>query len=132
MFKFRVYGEVRGQARPRTDFIHRKVYKTVQDVKYERRIKETFINSNGEVFGEKPIKIRVDVYRELPDSYPKRIKTEADTHKPDASNILKSVEDALNGIAYNDDKQIVDARCIKHPRTRNGGSYLEITIEEAK
>jgi Holliday junction resolvase RusA-like endonuclease len=35
------------------------------------------------------------------------------TVKPDSSNILKAVEDALNNIAYKDDSQICDSRSIK-------------------
>jgi len=35
------------------------------------------------------------------------------TETPDASNILKLVEDALNGIAYEDDKQVVMPIVIK-------------------
>ena len=31
------------------------------------------------------------------------------TKKPDADNIIKSIADALNGIAYADDSQIVQA-----------------------
>lgn len=31
------------------------------------------------------------------------------THKPDFDNVTKAVCDALNGIAYSDDSQIVDA-----------------------
>jgi Holliday junction resolvase RusA-like endonuclease len=35
------------------------------------------------------------------------------TIKPDASNVLKIIEDALNGLAYVDDKQIVWVEVIK-------------------
>lgn len=48
------------------------------------------------------------------------------TKKPDSSNILKSVEDAVIGIAYKDDAQIADTRAVKfyseHPR-------VEVTIK---
>ena len=33
--------------------------------------------------------------------------------KPDVDNVLKLIMDALNGVAYLDDKQVVDARCAK-------------------
>ena len=33
--------------------------------------------------------------------------------KPDFDNVVKAVCDALNGIAYDDDKQIVEARVMK-------------------
>ena len=36
------------------------------------------------------------------------------TVKPDGDNILKLVADALNGIAYDDDKQIVQMTITKH------------------
>ncbi len=35
------------------------------------------------------------------------------TVKPDCSNVLKAVEDAMNGIVYFDDKQIADLRVSK-------------------
>ena len=36
------------------------------------------------------------------------------TQKPDADNIAKSVLDALNGLAYADDKQVVTLEVDKH------------------
>ena len=35
------------------------------------------------------------------------------TTKPDTDNIAKSILDSLNGIAYKDDKQVVDLRVRK-------------------
>ena len=35
------------------------------------------------------------------------------TSKPDTDNIAKSILDSLNGIAYKDDKQVVDLRVRK-------------------
>lgn len=117
-FSFDVHGKVRGQGRPKVDYNRRRVYKARQDNEWERLIKEAYINGNGPHFGGKPIAMYVTAYRELPASRPKRIRKEADVHKPDASNILKSVEDALNGIAYDDDRQVVSAHVRKMPRER--------------
>jgi Holliday junction resolvase RusA-like endonuclease len=51
------------------------------------------------------------------------------TVKPDADNILKLGLDALNGVAYADDKQVISCECIK--------AYAEtpqmvITVSEMK
>lgn len=127
---FEVYTKIRGQGRPKVAYGKRMTYKAKADREYEEAIKVAYINSNGPWFGEKPITIKVDVWRQLPKSAPKRIEWEPDTHKPDASNILKSVEDALNGIAYKDDCQILEARCRKWPRRRGHSEYMVITIEE--
>ena len=55
---------------------------------------------------------------------------------PDADTILKLVADALNGVAYRDDVQVVDARCRKHWVTGpwgdlagGTGERLVITVE---
>lgn len=44
-----------------------------------------------------------------------------DLRKPDASNYLKLIEDALTGVAWEDDAQVFDARAVKllsnQPRT---------------
>ena len=51
---------------------------------------------------------------------------EPHTARPDASNILKAVEDALNGVAYIDDSQIASTACGKFWSTR---PRTEITFE---
>lgn len=117
-FEFDVYGKIRGQGRPKVDFRRKKVYKAKPDREWEDSIKEAYINGNGPWFGDRPLAVYVTVCRELPKGTPKRVVSEPDTHVPDASNILKSIEDALNGIAYVDDRQIVDAHVRKMPRER--------------
>ena len=42
-----------------------------------------------------------------------RAQMKAPTARPDGSNILKLIEDALNGLVYRDDAQIIDARILK-------------------
>jgi Holliday junction resolvase RusA-like endonuclease len=39
--------------------------------------------------------------------------SEKPTKKPDASNILKSVEDGMNGVVYHDDSQIINIHVTK-------------------
>lgn len=127
---FRVFGEVRGQGRPRVDYNRRRLYKDKKDVKAERKIKEEYINSGGQHFGKKPLMMVVVSHRVLPKTRPKKIQSEPDIYKPDSSNILKCVEDALNKIAYDDDKQIVLSAALKANRERIGRDYIEVFISD--
>jgi Holliday junction resolvase RusA-like endonuclease len=124
---FRVYGQVRGQARPRSNFKTHVVYKKKEDIEFERRVKNAFLDAGGKSFADSPIRLTVTTHRQMPKSRPKKITSEVDVFMPDASNILKAVEDALNGVAYNDDRQIIDSRCIKADRVREP-EYMEIEI----
>jgi Holliday junction resolvase RusA-like endonuclease len=54
------------------------------------------------------------------------------TGKPDTSNLVKAIEDALNGIAYYDDSQIVKLFAAK-VNPRDGEPIgVAIRIQEAK
>ena len=66
-----------------------------------------------------PVRVCVETYRPIPKSRPKRVVTEPDTFKPDADNISKLVLDALNGIAWFDDRQVTKLSVIKHTRSRD-------------
>ena len=68
-----------------------------------------------------PITLRVIAVFEQP----KSVKRAAHTVRPDASNILKLCEDALNRLAWVDDSQIVDTRCQK---LYGAPARLEITV----
>lgn len=57
--------------------------------------------------------VRIDVMMSIPPSYTKKWHTECisgierPNKKPDIDNIAKSIMDGLNGVAYEDDKQVV-------------------------
>lgn len=69
---------------------------------YEQDVRWEFINKYaGMAPWEGPVTLLVKAHVKTP------------TAKPDGSNILKLIEDALNRLAYKDDAQVVDARVVK-------------------
>ena len=65
-----------------------------------------------------PVSVTIYVFRQLPKSRPKGLVLEPDTYKPDVDNISKNVLDALNGLAWKDDSQVVELTVKKYPRSR--------------
>lgn len=111
---------IRGQGRPRfTKTGH--AYKADEDKAWEKVIRDAYYSScpykDMAGFAD-AVCISVEVQRWLPKSSPADIKEAPDTLRPDCSNIQKSVEDALNKVAYRDDSQIVRCKCAKLPRKR--------------
>lgn len=124
-----VVNQVHGKCRPK---FTRKViaYKDKSDRDYEKLVAAEYMKQSGHNFGDAPISMRIVIHRPLPKSKKKSIKLEHDTVKPDVDNIFKAISDALNGIAYDDDKQICEAYIIKLPRTREAEEHVTITIQE--
>lgn len=75
-----------------------------------------------------PVIVTVDVYRPLPDSRQRRVRSEPDTYKPDAASEAKLVMDALNGVAWADGSQVVDLHVMKHPRVRGQAERMDVAI----
>ena len=64
-----------------------------------------------------PLRMEVVFFLKAPKDLAKRLERgENIVHikKPDVSNLVKGLEDALIGICYADDSQIVDSRQLKH------------------
>jgi len=79
----------------------------------------------GEVY------LQIEFFYEIPKSWTKKKKENAKWHtsKPDIDNLIKSVMDSLNGIAFKDDSQVVMIQARKQYATING---VKIEIKELK
>lgn len=127
---FTYRGKVRGQGRPR--FGKHGAYETSEDTSYKRAIADAYREQGGPWFGDGPLYVAVSVMRHLPKSRPKGVMSEPDTMKPDADNVAKAVLDALNGVAYADDRQVVMLETRKFPRVRfeDDMDRLRVTIAD--
>lgn len=134
---FKVPGKPQGKSRPRiernpyTGKVHgRTPQKTVD---YENFIKWCYKACKGEFYGSSCLSVDIQAYFQIPKSTSKKQRAEIlekdikPTVKPDCDNIIKAVLDALNGVAYVDDKQVVSISCSKHYST---DPRLEIKITE--
>lgn len=75
------------------------------------------------------VKVTVHIYKALPTSKPKRVERERNLTKPDIDNVLKAVLDGLNGVAYEDDAQVVEVSVTKHDRVRRAGDSIRFSVE---
>ena len=105
MISFKVYGQPQGKARPR--FANGRVYTPKATKGYEAKIKKAYLTAadsyGGYSFGDEPVRISITAFF-------KKAKSNKGIYaikKPDIDNIAKIVLDGLNGIAYNDDSQVI-------------------------
>lgn len=99
-------------------------YARAYDPKKSREAKSYLQLAAAEAMGQEvplegALRLWIVVYRPAPKSVSQKKLREMlggkimPTTKPDASNYQKLVEDALNGIVWRDDSQLVETRCIK-------------------
>jgi Holliday junction resolvase RusA-like endonuclease len=115
MISFTIPGEPQGKARARTGKGF--AYTPEKTVLYENFIKIMYEKTKCAVFFNKniPLEMHIKAYYKIPKST--SLIKYSDMHrgvirptkKPDWDNVGKVVSDALNGIAYHDDTQIVRA-----------------------
>ena len=111
---FVIPGVARGKQRPRATRTGR-VYTPAQTVNQEAYIKmlaATAMRGFAPFVG--PLIATFSIYVAIPKSYTKHQRKLIDegklwpTAKPDIDNVVKLLCDAMNGVVYGDDKQIVD------------------------
>lgn len=113
--RFTVPGEPVGKGRPRVTVRggHAHGYTPAKTAQYERAVRQAYnLSYCGADALTTPVELQITAYMPIPESWPRSKKAAAlaevikPTVKPDIDNIGKVICDALNGIAYQDDKQI--------------------------
>jgi Holliday junction resolvase RusA-like endonuclease len=125
-------GKQRARYAKRGNFVQ--TYTPDKTRNYETLIKEAAIEAMGTSEPlETPVTLYLYIRAPIPKSLPKkRIEAclnglEKPIKKPDASNVLKSVEDAMNGVVYKDDSQIVNIHVSKVYSSVSG---VDVCIKE--
>jgi Holliday junction resolvase RusA-like endonuclease len=110
---FNVIGPMRGKQRPRATRMGR-IYTPKETVNAEAYIKYLASEAMGNMDPfQGALKATFAIYVEIPKSFSKTKRqaaldgVEYPTTKPDLDNIVKLLADAMNGVVYKDDKQIV-------------------------
>ena len=125
-------GKQRARYAKRGNFVQ--TYTPDKTRNYESLIKEAAIEAMGSSEPlETPVTLYLYIRAPIPKSLPKkRIEAclnglEKPIKKPDASNVLKSVEDAMNGVVYKDDSQIVNIHVTKVYSSQSG---IDVCVKE--
>lgn len=116
--QFCIYGEPRGKERPKFSTVcgHVTARTPENTVLYENLVKTEYRIQSGVRFADDAmLSVRIFAFLSVPRSASRKKhlamidRLIRPTRKPDFDNIGKIICDALNGIAYRDDAQIVDA-----------------------
>ena len=138
MQKIIVQGQPQGKLRARhgKNFITGapQTYTPEKTRAYEAHVAWSYRSQGGKHYGEQYVRLGVLAFYSIPKSWTKAKQQQAregalrPSVKPDADNIIKAVADALNGVAYTDDTQVVEVFARKY---YSDSPRIEIYIEAA-
>lgn len=116
IIKFKIPGKVEPQGRPRATgrgkFI--RMYDPPKSKKYKEYVKEVAKEYAPPEPLEQPLRVRMIISRKYLKSWTKRKRRQAEDGvllpitRPDLSNLCKGIEDALNGLIWKDDSQVIE------------------------
>ena len=114
-YKFTVPGPAVPQGRPRLTTIggHPRAYDPPRSRKYKAKVRAYAQRAGRMEPITGPVKLTLEEYRPIPKSWSKNKREAARTQRllpttrPDMDNVEKAIMDALNGLAWNDDAQVV-------------------------
>ena len=104
----RIALEIKPMAAPRPRVTRFGTYNKREYTDYKEAIRLAWVAKHKGPPVDGPVAMQVEFLFSKPKSWSKKKKEEAKWHtsKPDIDNLLKSVKDALNGVAYKDDSQV--------------------------
>lgn len=129
---FTIYGQPVGKGRPQ---FSGHAYTPTKTRQYEAKVRALFLSNFGMLpfKADARLRIKIHAWYQIPKSKPKHVQDAMrneltlPTIKPDLDNVVKIIMDALNGIAYPDDKQVVEIHAVKRYCDQPG---VVVMIEE--
>ena len=123
--------------RPRATVVagRAKIYTPRTTEAYEKRIRTEWVKAYGDKPEEGPLRARIYFGMPIPKSETKAnkalmmVRKLFPAKKPDLDNLIKAVMDAVNGVAYKDDCQIVTILARKN---YSEIPYVKVIISEEK
>lgn len=107
MTKFEIPGRPVPKQRPRVVKGH--AYTPKETLEFEKHVALRYKIAGGKML-KGPVTVEITAMYQVPKSWSKKKKEAAEeqphTQKPDLDNIIKSVLDGLNGVAWEDDAQV--------------------------
>ena len=137
---FFVPGEVVGKGRPRftVQMGYAKAFTPAKTTNYENLVKLSFQQAYGDFrfLDDSELEMEIVAVFPIPKSTSKKKRALmesgeiAPAKKPDCDNIVKSICDALNLVAYKDDSQITDLQIVKRYESEDWEIGAYVTIRE--
>ena len=133
---FEIPGDAQAQGRPRAGKTKRGkvvMYDPKESRDYKSYVRLIASQHRPKSPLEGQLEVFIKIYRRMPKSITKKRRQAViegihrPITKPDLTNIAKGIEDALNGIIYKDDSQIVDLHISKYYSDR---PRVEVQIKE--
>lgn len=129
-----IYGTPQQQERPRATTIAGRIrlYDPPASKKYKAYLQQELIKNYTPKVLTEPLQMTLNIFVPIPKSYSKKKTQDAlngvlrPAKKPDVSNYVKLIEDALNGYLYKDDSQIVELHASKY---YSDTPRIEITLK---
>lgn len=126
-----------GKGRPRMTIRggHPREYTPEKTARYENLVRTMFVNAYPDAVPlDVPVKVIVDAEFPIPKSWSKKKRKDAFyvTKKPDIDNVLKSIFDGLNGVAWTDDAMVSIVEARKKYTDQMPACYITITTLEEK
>lgn len=118
MYELTIPGEPVAKGRPRVGKFG--AYTPEKTKNYETLVKELYFTQHGQTMVEGPLHVEVKAFFGIAKSSTKKVREKMiggslrPTKRPDIDNVIKSVTDGLNGVAYPDDSQIVSLSASKY------------------
>lgn len=128
MITFIIPGDPKAWQRART--FGKRFFNSSQMVHYQNKI-AVFAKNEGIKIIDGPINLELEFYFSRPKKWCRAKDPTCALvmpRRPDADNLIKMISDGLNGIAWNDDAQIVEVRAKKFYHEMGGSPRTEIKI----